>query len=414
MTPSSPDTPPRRATIIATLAVVMLAAAVAQGYGRFTYGVVLPDVREDLLDGSNTLAGLLGTGNTFAYLAGALLVGSLGRHIRPAGWLRLGIVLSTGGIAGAVFAPNGFVLGLCLLAMGLGGAAIWIPSPGIATTVVSPRWRGLAVGMMGAGVGVGIVSTGQFGNLVGDDTDAWRSVYGIELVIALVALVLVYVVLRHHRGELSASGGFGGFGVLSRVEGWRPITLCYTVYGFGYLLVVAFLVARLEDDSGWSSGRASAMFTILGACTLVGGIGAGRVSDWAGRRRTLMVGYATFSVSALLILTGDTLWVIVGVLGTGLLFSGLPTVIAAYIIDRTDETTYGPSYAAATFAFGIAQVMAPQAGGAIADWRGSFTAVFVLSAVVMGTGSLIAAALPRDHPAARRAARMAERPPSID
>ncbi len=404
MHPSPPARTPSRATTIATLAVVMLAAAVAQGYGRFTYGVVLPDVREDLLDGSNTLAGLLGTANTFAYLAGALLVGSLGRRIRPAGWLRLGIVLSTTGIIGAVLAPNGFVLALCLIVMGLGGASIWIPSPGIATTVVSPRWRGLAVGMMGAGVGVGIVSTGQFGNLVGDDSDSWRTVYGIESVIAAVALVLVWTVLRNHRGELSASGGFGGFGVLSRMEGWRPITLCYTVYGFGYLLIVAFLVARLEDDAGWSNDRASAMFTLLGACTLVGGIGAGRVSDWAGRRRTLMVGYLSFSGCALLILTGETLWVVIGVLGTGVLFSGLPTVIAAYIIDRTEPSTYGPSYAAATFAFGLAQVMAPQVGGAIADWRGSFTPVFLLSAGVMATGSVIATFLPHDDPASRRAA----------
>ena len=41
MTPTSPDVPPRRSKAVATLAVVMLAAAVAQGYGRFTYGVVL-------------------------------------------------------------------------------------------------------------------------------------------------------------------------------------------------------------------------------------------------------------------------------------------------------------------------------------------------------------------------------------
>ncbi len=89
-----------------------------------------------------------------------------------------------------------------------------------------------------------------------------------------------------------------------------------------------------------------------------------------------------------------------GAIGCGVLFSGLPTVIAAYIIDHTYMTTYGPSYAAATFAFGVAQVASPQVGGAIADWRGSFTLVFTLSAVTMFVGSLIALRLPRDHPGA--------------
>ena len=74
---------------------------------------------------------------------------------------------------------------------------------------------------------------------------------------------------------------------------------------------------------------------------------------------------------------------------------GLPSVIAAYLVDRTDETTYGPSYAAATFAFGVAQVTSPQIGGWIADWRGSFTLVFVISAVAMAGGAGFAWALPR-------------------
>jgi len=42
-------------------------------------------------------------------------------------------------------------------------------------------------------------------------------------------------------------------------------------------------------------------------------------------------------------------------------------------------------------------MLAPQAGGLIADWQGSFTLVFVLSAVVMTSGSLFALLLPHDH-----------------
>lgn len=386
---------PRRVMLV-TIAVVMLSAAVAQGFGRFTYGVVLPAVRDDLLDGSNTLAGLLGTANTFAYLAGALIVGSLASRLGPVGWIRLGLVSSVTGILLAVVAPNGAVLAGALILMGLGGAAIWIPSPGIATTVVAPKWRGLAVGVMGAGVGTGIVFTGQLNSFVTDQGRTWRTVYGVESLLGLLALALAIFVLRSRSDAPSRSGGFGGFDVLRTIEGWRPITAAYAAYGFGYLLVVAFLVARLEDDAGWSGGRASAMFTLLGASTLVGGISAGRVSDIFGRRRTLIVAFAAFAGFAMLLLTDNTATVAVGAIGCGVLFSGMPTVIAAYIIDRTDTTTYGPSYAAATFAFGVAQVMSPQAGGAIADWRGSFTLVFIASAVVMLGGSAICLALPRD------------------
>lgn len=386
--------PVSRLVMISTLVVVMLSAAVAQGFGRFTFGVVLPDVREDLLGGSNTLAGFVATSNTFAYLVGALLVGSLSARLTPVMSVRIGLVFSVSGLAGAVFAQNAAVLTIAMISMGLGGAAIWIPSPGIATTVVAPRMRGLAVGLTGSGVGLGVIFSGQLKNNVVSRGGDWRDVYTVHTMIGLVAIVLVWLVLRN-RGRTQPSGGFGGFAVLSQIEGWKPITMCYFVYGFGYLLIMSFLVARLEDDSGFSPGRASLIFTITGGCTILGGITLGRISDLVGRRQTLMVAFPLWGVAVMLILTGNMGAVVVGAVLVGLLFGGLPSVIAAYLIDRTDASTYGPSYAAATFAFGIAQVSSPQVGGLIADWRGSFTLVFLVSAAAMTTGTVFAFALPK-------------------
>lgn len=383
-----------RRQMITTMAIVMLCAAVAQGFGRFTFGVVLREVRDDMLGGSNAAAGFLTTANTFAYLVGALLVGSFSSWLTPLRSMRTGLVLSLSGIVGAVLAPNAAVLTLALVSMGLGGAAIWIPSPGIATTVVPPQRRGLAAGLTGSGVGIGIVFSGQLYNVVSGRGGSWRDVYAVHTVIALVALWLVFLVLRTRTGSQPA-GGFGGFDVLRQMEGWRPITACYVVFGFGYLLILAFLVARLQDDSGFSTGTASTIFAITGGCTIFGGILLGRISDRLGRRLTLMGGFSLWGVGVALLLTGSLWLVVVGALGLGVLFGGLPSVIAAYMIDRTDTETYGPSYAAATFAFGVAQVISPQVGGLIADWQGSFLWVFILSAAVMATGSLFAFALPK-------------------
>ena len=374
----------------------MLAAAVAQGFGRFTFGVVLPDLRDDLLEGSNTLAGFLGTANTAAYLVGALLVGSFSARLTAVASVRLGLVFSVTGLATAVLAPNPIILTLALVLMGLGGAAIWIPSPGIAGTVVAPHNRGLAVGLTGSGVGVGIIFTGQLNQQLVDGGGNWRDVYTVHTTIGLVAIVAVIFLLRN-RGGSQPAGGFGGFAVLRQVEGWKPMTTCYFIYGFGYLLILSFLVARLQDDSGFTPGRASTIFALAGGSTIVGGILLGRISDRIGRRVTLIYGFPLWAVAVGLLLTGRLALVVVGAVVVGLLFGGLPSVIAAYLIDRTDSATYGPSYAAATFAFGLAQVASPQIGGLIADWRGSFTLVFVMSAAAMTLGAVFAYALPEDH-----------------
>ncbi|MEO7397337.1 MAG: MFS transporter [Ilumatobacteraceae bacterium] len=402
----------RSSPALLVLVLVMAGACVAQAFGRFTYGVVLPAVRGDLL-GSNRAAGLLGTMNVAAYLAGALVVAAVSTRISLVALIRIGLCLSTGGLLLASFATNAVILGLALVATGVGGAAIWIPSPRVAAAALPPHRRGFAAGLVGMGIGLGIVFAGRLADVLrhrGGD-DSWRDVYRVEGLIGVGVLVATVAFLRHREagsepgieiGPSNASvdrvtnrtGGFGGFGTLRRIHGWLPLTLAYAAFGFMYLLVFAFLVTRLEDDAGFSADRASAMFSLVGVAAIFGGILLGPLSDRVGRRVTMVGSFVAFGISTLAILPGDQTLVLLGAIGVGLSFSGLPAVIAAYVVDATDAATYGPAYSAATLAFGGAQMTAPQVGGLIADWRGSFTEVFLLSAAMAATGAVLSWRLP--------------------
>lgn len=383
---------------VVVLAVVMGAACVAQAFGRFTYGVVLPDVRDDLL-GSNRTAGFVGTMNVAAYLAGTLAVAAASTRIRPVRLVQVGLCLSTGGLLLASRAGSAASLGAAVVVMGVGGAAIWIPSPRLAAAALPPHRRGLAAGLVGAGIGVGIVFAGRLAEVLREDggEGSWRDLYAVEGVIGVVVLVAALVVLRDDavRGAPgAAAGGFAGFGALRRIDGWLQLTLSYAAFGFMYLLVLAFFVARLEDDAGYSSARASAMFSVVGLATIFGGVVLGPLSDRFGRRTTLVGSFVTFCLSALAVLTGAQALVLLGAIGVGVSFSGVPSVIAAYVVDTTDAVTYGPVYSAATLAFGVAQMAAPQVGGVLADWTGSFTSVFLLSATVAVMGAVLSSRLP--------------------
>ena len=390
------------ATVVVGVALIMAGACVAQAFGRFTYGVVLPAVRDDLL-GSNRAAGLLGTLNVSAYLLGTIVVASVSARVDAVQLVRVGLCLSTAGLLVASFAASGPVLGVALAIMGLGGAAIWIPSPRLASALLPPQRRGLAAGLVGMGIGIGIVFAGRIADALrhSQGDAAWRDVYRVEGLIAVVVLVAALALLRAPAttapeaapAAAPAGGGFG-LGALRRIDGWLPLTLAYAAFGFMYLLVFAFLVARLEDDAGFTPDRASSMFAAVGVAAIFGGVLLGPVSDRVGRRVTLVSGFLAFGLATLAILTGDRPWVLLGSVGVGLAFAGLPTVIAAYVIDATDAVTFGPAYSAATLAFGVAQMAAPQVGGAIADWRGSFTGVFLLSAAVALAGALVCARLP--------------------
>ena len=94
------------------------------------------------------------------------------------------------------------------------------------------------------------------------------------------------------------------------------------------------------------------------------------------------------------IMTGVLALVAIGSILTGLMFGGLPSAIIGYVVRNTSPETFGPSFAAATFAFGVAQVASPQVGGLIADVTGGFTMVFVIAIAFAVCGSIASTRLP--------------------
>ena len=379
------------------IALVMGTTCVAQAFGRFTWGVVLPGARDDLLDGSNTLAGLFGTLNVTAYLVGTFAVSWMASRVTLVGLVRLGLSMSTFALGLAAFAPNGAVLALALTVMGFGGAIMWIPAPAIAARTLPPNRSGLAVGFMGSGIGLGIIFAGQMSNFLSgrnDGQEVWRSLYRIEFAIAVVVLICTFLFLRSRGDRPSGAGGLGGFSALRTVPGWIPAIGAYASFGFAYILVIGFLVARLEDDAGFSASEAASVFSLVGLATVIGGLSLGPLSDRIGRRVTLSSSFALFGLCALAILPGQQPWVTIAAFGVGVMFSGMPSLVIAHIVHHTNPETYGPAFSAATLAFGVTQMISPQIGGALADALGSFTWVFVLSAAVSFVGAAFALQLP--------------------
>ena len=245
--------------------LVALTAAVGQSFGRFSFGILLPAIRDDL-GISNTLVGMLGAANVGAYLLGTLAVAWATSRYRLIKVMRLGLVLATLGLLVASVAGSAAMLAFSLFVMGVGGAFLWIPAPVIAADAMPASRRSIAVGLMSSGIGLGVmfasVLSGGLRSSLGDS--AWSSVYQTQCAIAVVVLVLALLLVRHQQDLPSGSGGLGGFGALQRMSGWLPLLVAYSAFGFMYLLVMGFLTTRLEDDNGWYSADASLAFSVMG------------------------------------------------------------------------------------------------------------------------------------------------------
>lgn len=384
-----------------TLPLLMLAAAVAQAFGRFTWAVVLPAVRDTLLGGDNTTAGWLGFANVGAYLAGTLLVTLASKKLRPARMVQMGLASSALGLTVLALAPGFWVLFGGQVLAGLGGAAIWVPAPILAAELAPPAKRGLAVGMVGMGIGLGIFFSTQGIALMRQFTgdQSWRPPWGVEAAIALITLAAV----TRWVAPLSTGDPAGRpvrFSSLRSVRGWVPLTASYTAFGLGYVIVLTYVVTMLEDDRGFSTTGATAIFSVMGFATIFGGVTFGRVSDAVGRTHTIRIGFLLLTVcgAAMLFLSGPALWLVAFLFG--LSFAGAPTAITAYVADHISPEEFSAAFGVITLAFGVAQIVGPPLGGWLADFTGSFAWAFWVSAAACGLGLVAAMVLPRDanHP----------------
>ena len=377
--------------------LIALAAAVGHAFGRFSYGVVLPAVRDDM-GITNALAGSIGAANVSAYLLGTIAVAWATSRFRLASVMRLGLILVTLGLLMASLATGPWSLSAGLLLTGMGGAFLWIPSPVIAADALPDNQRHLAVGWLGSGVGLGImfasIVAGMLRSSEGDSS--WSSVYQIQFGVGFILLVLVLFFVRHQQDAPSGGAGIGGFTALRKMPGWLPLIFAYATFGFINLLVVGFLTTRLEDDSGWSTGDAAFAFSLMGLAMIFGGPIFAAFAKRIGIRLTLALAFGLWPILLGIVMLGLSLPVLIACLGLGLLFSAFPILITLYVVENTTPEDYGPSFSAATLAFGITQIISPPVGGLIADMTGSFTIVFLLAAMMGLLGLTVSLRLPKD------------------
>ncbi len=372
---------PKQVRLWLVVVIVAAAAGVAQTFGRFTYSLLLTDVRDDL-GLSNTLAGGLGTVNLLAYLTGTVIVTlSVGRTGLET-TTKIGIVGSTIGIGLLAWSPTLAIVVVGQVVTGLGGAAVWVTAPSLASASVGPRRRGLAIGLAGTGIGGAMIAASTVAARV--DGGAWRSVYVVQFAVALVVLALLVAVVRVP--SAAPAPGRHGLAAVRSVPRWRFLLGAYAAYGFALALFINYLVASLRDDSGYSANQAAFVFSAFGVGTIGGGPILGPLSDRFGRRAGSVVAFGLMTVCSSIVPTGAQPWTTLAAVGFGLAFTGVPTLVAATIRDEIDGAAFGSAFGSATLAFGAALMIGPQVGGVIGDVAGSFDLVYVTAAVTSAIG----------------------------
>ena len=390
----------------------MLVTIGAHGFGRMSYTLILPAMK-DGLQLNYTQLGQIATGNFIGYLIMALIGGALAARLGSRVVISLALALMGVTMILTGLARNFQEAFSLRLLTGLGHGSAYVPAMALGSAWFAMKRRGFATGIVSAGIGGGTMIASLVVPLAlkSYGVEGWRYAWGYLgsglLLISLVSALFLRsrpeeMGLRPVGAEEAGNTGAAGRAASQALE-WNLVYrkgkmwylgLVYSLYGFSYIIYVTFFAAYLVKEMGWSPKATSGLWALVGGLSIFCGILWGGISDRLGRAKGAALVYVLLAVSYLIfaLMKSNS-----GFYLSALLFAlcawSIPTIMAATAGDFVGPRLAPAGLGFITLFFGIGQALGPSIGGYLADLTRSFTGPFLLAAGVSLIGGLLALGL---------------------
>jgi predicted MFS family arabinose efflux permease len=377
-----------------TAAALALGAAVSLGLARFSYALLLPPMRADL-GWSYLTAGAMNTVNAAGYLAGALLAPRwLARHdaraLLLAGMVAAALLMAAHGLArsdAALYALRALT-GLASAATFIGGGLL---AARLASTPSAPA--GLVLGLYYGGTGVGIIASAlivppltelpaaSFWGITG-----WRLAWAALALAALLATALSAMATRTMAMTASAPGVHTAF--YARPFGYG--LAAYLMFGLGYIGYMTFVITLLREQH-LPPAHVVAFYVLLGIGVIASSwLWAGLLQRQRGGVPLAMLNALLAAATALPVISAHPLVVFASGALFGGVFLSVVAATTALVRHNLPPAAWPGGIAAFTIVFAGGQIAGPSLVGWIADGSGGLQRGFVVSAVLLAFGALLA------------------------
>ena len=391
------------------IAMGMLTTIGTHGFGRMSYTIILPSMKEGL-QFTYAQLGLLGTGNFIGYLTLAIVGGFLASRFGSRIVITLALILMGLTLILTGFAQSFSFAFFMRLLTGFGNGAAYVPAMALGSAWFVMKRRGLATGIVSAGIGGGTLIAGlvvpailrAFGG------DGWRYSWHFLGVGVLIISGLAFAFIRSQPEEKGlfpigsseekdapkpqanvAKAKPLQWNLVYRIREMWFLGLVYFMYGFSYVIYMTFFAAYLTKEIGLSQAQAGAIWALVGGLSIFCGVIWGGISDLLGRRYGSALAYLTLAVSfAIFALFKTPAGYYVSAVLFGLTAWSIPTIMAAAAGDYVGPRLAPAGLGFVTLFFGIGQAMGPAVGGYLADLTRSFMVPFLLASAVALVGML--------------------------
>jgi sugar phosphate permease len=375
---------------------------------RLGYSVVLPEVIEDL-GFSRTAGGSIYNAYFLSYIALTPLAGYLTDRI-GARW----VMFTCAGILGAGVLLMGSVTSfwmacVAFAVVGLGSTGMWTPIITVVQRWFAPNRRGLALGILSTGYGMGFATMGiAFPWIV--NQWSWRYAWYFLGAGALIMALANGLLLRSDPesagyrpwGQTEKAGAEQAPSTPCRSEGpflsmlFRDRTfwlvgisyfaISYSLYG-----MTTFMVDYAASQLGMPFEKAGLLATVHGTCQMVGVLTVLPLSDYLGRKTTLILSNAFITACLIgVILSGNSwgmLYLFVGIMAV--FYGATFPMYGACAGDFFPREMMGTVIGIWTPFYGLGAISVHWVSGVLRDGTGSYDVPFMINVGMAAIGSVL-------------------------
>ncbi|MES3708726.1 YbfB/YjiJ family MFS transporter [Pseudomonas putida] len=374
------------------------ALIITVGLARFSYTPLLPIMNKEA--GLSLLAGgWLATFNYTGYILGALIAASLSELSVKYRLYKLCLIVSVASTAAMGMTTDLILWSVLRFISGLTSVAGMLFASGLIMNWLIRKGMKQELGLHFAGLGLGIAVSGVAVILMADYLD-WAQQWYWMATIALLFFAPAWLWMPQpatvHRHPVIAAKKAD-----RPSPSWMKILiLFYFCTGFGYAIGATFIVAILGKFEYFSQAG-SLVWILVGAAAMPASFLWDKIARASSTVTALIVANVLETVAILIPrFTDDTSLNVIGAVLFGSTFVGIVSLTLA-LAGRSFPENPAKAMAKLTISNGVAQIIAPAAGGYLATRYGSYSDSLVATGVIMTLGTLLLFMLPSSECDAR-------------
>ena len=362
------------------------------GLARFAFGMILPNMQGELLMDA-TEAGIVGSANFVGYFVGLFVTSQFYRKFGAATLITRSLLTQALSMGLMALAPNYWSAALIFSITGFFGALANIAIMTYIAQVVPSHIKGQATGLVVAGIGFGIITSGVIvPYLEFFPFPQWRLGW------SLFALIIMFIAWFAH-GTLKAfpiHSSFSSdhdtleFKTILSSRAFLKTGVLFGIFGMTAIMYMTFFVLTAVRKWGVSTEISGTFWSILGVASLFSGPLFGMISDRLGRHKTLGILFLLQAMAHYMLASSlPSSWLFVSATLFGLSTWAVPSIMATLSAELFGTHHTARILSLLTLFFGVGQIAGPLLSGVMIDFTGDFNVSFITSSLCLVGASIL-------------------------